>query len=114
MEDEQLQAVVAAGGDNVLLAWEDGRVQLLDAQRLEVLKEFAPEGRNQPRFAVASPRAIGSPSCFTIVDYGSWTPASRQSPTFELLVREISPRYRFQGQIACWSSIASTASAITI
>lgn len=55
MEDKQQQVVVAAGGNNVLLAWEDGRVQLLDAQRLEVLKVFVPEGRNQPRFAVASP-----------------------------------------------------------
>ena len=56
-----MQVVVAAGGDNVLLAWGDGRIQLLDAQGLEVLKEFTPQGEKPAK--VCQRLAGGSVVC---------------------------------------------------
>lgn len=43
------------GGDSLMLAHQDGRVQVLDAETLRPRSEFDEESPNQPRFVVASP-----------------------------------------------------------
>jgi len=47
--------VVGFGGDRVVLALQDGTVQLRDAEDLSLLKESRPEGNSLPRYALASP-----------------------------------------------------------
>jgi len=43
------------GGESLLLAHQDGRIQVLDAKTLSSQSEFDDESPNQPRFVVASP-----------------------------------------------------------
>ncbi|HLJ10231.1 MAG TPA: ABC transporter permease, partial [Planctomycetaceae bacterium] len=52
---EGLTAVVAFGGDAVLLALDDGRVMIFHAADLSRQHEYRPAGKNPPRFAAASP-----------------------------------------------------------
>jgi len=43
------------GGESLVLAHQDGRIQILDADTLRTRSEFDDESPNQPRFVVASP-----------------------------------------------------------
>jgi hypothetical protein len=48
-------AVVALGGEHVLVGRDDGRIQVFDASTLAPGSSSSPEGRNAPRFLDASP-----------------------------------------------------------
>ena len=52
---EERQAVLAAGGDTVLVACAKGTILLRDAHDLTVKKRLAMDQRAKPRFAVAAP-----------------------------------------------------------
>lgn len=52
---EASAAVVAYGGQTIVLALSDGRVLVLDAADLSTKAEYKPAGSNPPRFAAASP-----------------------------------------------------------
>lgn len=48
-------AVLAFGGDTLLVGRDDGQIIAYDAQTLEPRHEFTVEGQNQPRFVTAAP-----------------------------------------------------------
>ncbi|HUY33360.1 MAG TPA: ABC transporter permease [Pirellulales bacterium] len=48
-------AALAMADGKLLLAWADGRVEIYAGADLSPWREFQPEGKNPPRFAVASP-----------------------------------------------------------
>ncbi|MCY2988233.1 MAG: ABC transporter permease subunit [Planctomycetota bacterium] len=48
-------AVLAFGGDTLLVGRDDGQIIAYDAQTLEPRQAFAVEGQNQPRFVTAAP-----------------------------------------------------------
>jgi hypothetical protein len=49
-------AVVASAGSTILVALASGTIWVLDSTNLDLRKEFQPQGRNQPKFAMASPK----------------------------------------------------------
>ena len=48
-------AVLAFGGDTLLVGRDDGQIIAYDAQTLALRHEFTVEGQNQPRFVTAAP-----------------------------------------------------------
>lgn len=55
VSEKSQRAVLATAGNLVVVARADGTVEVLDADSLEVQKEFRPESNNPPRYVVASP-----------------------------------------------------------
>jgi hypothetical protein len=55
LQRSERSVLMAAAGNSLLLAWGDGRIEILSTDSLELQREFAPEGRNQPRLALAAP-----------------------------------------------------------
>ena len=54
-EQKEQRALLAVGGDTLLLARADGQLLLFDANDLQLKKQIAVEWQTEPRFATASP-----------------------------------------------------------
>jgi len=52
--DNEQSAVLAASGNHVVVALDDGAVVVLDGANFAEVARFRPDGQNQPRFATAS------------------------------------------------------------
>ena len=52
---DRQSAIIAVGGNNIVVALGDGAIKVLNATNYDEVSEHRPDGQNQPRFAVASP-----------------------------------------------------------
>lgn len=53
--ETNVDAVMGMAAGVVLVAWSDGRLEILDAETLETIGEHTPFGGNEPRFVIVSP-----------------------------------------------------------